>query len=309
MFLWSDPVRADVRFCSNFLAGLSNTYFLNGAETGGLNFTFEAKEKKFAMDDSEVADLWKEFARTRDPNAKQKLWNYYSGFVEIASKSVLKKYPHLTVEEVLGEGHLGLEEAIEDFDPNLGNSFWIYSMPRIKGKIKDFIREAAAESRQMSRKTKIQEAASLEFYGTHGRPPSEEELISEVSRRIEASRDVHTRNLDPHDVAVLHKPLVLEGLGDVRSSFLPFDSQLSVVDRIILRDNWNLLLKGLDRRQKLIIKLFYQGGMTNREIGQIVGLKESMVSRIHRQLLVQLKDRINILRLFRGDSYLDREAN
>ena len=52
------------------------------------------------------------------------------------------------------------------------------------------------------------------------------------------------------------------------------------------------MARGLGRDERLILILYYHEKMNQREIGEVIGLTESMISKMHRDILKRLRRRL-----------------
>jgi RNA polymerase sigma factor for flagellar operon FliA len=59
-----------------------------------------------------------------------------------------------------------------------------------------------------------------------------------------------------------------------------------------LKDALAEAVKELPERHQEVLRRYYQGGMTMREIGDRMGINESRVSQIHKSALGQLGERL-----------------
>ena len=60
-----------------------------------------------------------------------------------------------------------------------------------------------------------------------------------------------------------------------------------------LRDIMKAEIKRLPEREKLVLSLYYDEGLTLAEIGQVLGVTESRVSQIHTKSVLHLRSRMS----------------
>ena len=62
------------------------------------------------------------------------------------------------------------------------------------------------------------------------------------------------------------------------------------------RDLKDLICRSLNKKEKLIIVLYYYEGLSMKEIAEILGLTESRVCQIHSKVISRLKVQLKRLR-------------
>ena len=60
-----------------------------------------------------------------------------------------------------------------------------------------------------------------------------------------------------------------------------------------LRDVMRSEIKRLPEREKLVLSLYYDEGLTLAEIGEVLGVTESRVSQIHTKSVLHLRSRLS----------------
>lgn len=67
------------------------------------------------------------------------------------------------------------------------------------------------------------------------------------------------------------------------------ESATKPAEEVALREAWDRLLRPFNLRERLILRLYYQEGMTFKEIGGVIGISESRVSQMLALVLQRLK--------------------
>ena len=89
----------------------------------------------------EMAALWVEFTRTRDPKIKNILSEEYLPIVRYVAEKMIERLPHnVRVEDLVSAGVFGLFDAVERFDLARGVKFETYCVGRIRGAMLDDLR-------------------------------------------------------------------------------------------------------------------------------------------------------------------------
>lgn len=85
-------------------------------------------------------ELFKKYYETKDVSIRNKLVTLNKGLVYKCSHSA-KLYCDESFDDLSQEGFIGLIRAVEDFNPNKGIMFSSYAIPRISGKILQYLRD------------------------------------------------------------------------------------------------------------------------------------------------------------------------
>ena len=174
-------------------------------------------------------------------------------------------------ENLHSAGVLGLVEAANSFDPSLGIAFRTFAYPRIRGAIVDELRKQAPVSQSVLQQIGIVRKAfeSLE-------PPVTPELLAnstglsleQVSVCLEAMRFIKPDNWN--DLSdVVH--------GSWKSSS---DSPNHEVEADELKSILAKAIAGLPEKEMMVLTLYYLEELNLAEIGQVLDLSESRVSRV-----------------------------
>ena len=192
-------------------------------------------------------------------------------------------------DDLFQAGMIGLIKSVDNFDLSVGVKFSTYAVPMIIGEIKRFLRDG--NSLRISRS--IRDTAYLALKTREELEKKDEEVslekiademhvaLSEVAYCLDAISDtvslydpVYSKNGD--------ELLLVDQLGDEKNT------DESWTEKVAL-DNALSRLKG---REKKIIYLRYYEGKTQTEISSEVGLSQAQVSRLEKNALSLIKERL-----------------
>ena len=197
-------------------------------------------------------------------------------------------------EDAMQAGVLGLLRAIDAFRPTSGASFESYAIVRIRGAILDAVRALDSVGRAAREAGRQIQRAMAELQAELGRAPREVEVAERLGLGVERYRErlqaatVVTVSLDEIDS---HDDDDDTSLADTAADPEAVDP-LSEATR---RDELATLsgeVARLGDRQRLTLALYYQEGLTFREIGQVLGVTESRVCQIHTETVLGLRARL-----------------
>lgn len=235
-----------------------------------------------------VDTAWDAWRGSADPSARDWLVVHYASLVKFVAGRLSAGLPRsVDTGDLVSAGVFGLMNAIDRYDPSHGAKFETYAIPRIRGAILDGLRALDWVPRSVrARSRAIQDAiASLEH--SLGRTPTDDEIAGELG--IEGTElekwlaDVAAGSVGPLDhVAVAGEP------ADSDHSMQP-GRQLEEIE---LREAMRREVGRLPERERAVLVLYYDDGLTLAEIGEALGVTESRVSQIHAKAVLQLRSRL-----------------
>jgi len=190
------------------------------------------------------------------------------------------------LDDLVQVASIGLLNAIERFDPERGREFTTYAIPTIVGELKRYYRDYAwamkvprGEKERVLTLTRAIEQLSAR----HGRAPTPQELADHTELCLE---DV----LSGLELAAAAWPASLEdstGHADgepctLAESIGGDDPTLELVE---CRDVVTRSVRGLSPREHRVLHLRFVEDLTQREIGEHIGVSQMQVSRILRTAL------------------------
>lgn len=185
------------------------------------------------------------------------------------------------LENLESAGTLGLVEAANKFDPDRGNQFKTYAYIRIRGAILDELRRNCPLPQQML------ERAAPASQGLHNPVPgaSLEELAG-------------ASGLSTDEVADCLAALRLTRMMSRDSSSDPLDACVNQRDTppdvlAIRSEEKELLARGigaLPERERLVVTMYYMEDLRLKEIGLLLELSESRVSRLLSAAMFRLSE-------------------
>lgn len=231
------------------------------------------------------ADLLAAYARRPSPELLERL---VERFLPLA-RSLASRYkggaePFEDLEQV---ANMGLVKAIKGFDPERRNSFTSYAVPTILGELRRHFRDRVWNlrlPRALQESTMSVERAMERLPETIGRQPTVRELAEEagldedvvleslVAREARWTSSVDAPVRSDEEAGVTR----LDQLGSRDAGFdrVEADAAAATAD--------------LDQRERTILELLYDKGLTQAETGARLGCSQMQVSRLSRRALTKL---------------------
>lgn len=249
-----------------------------------------------------IDDLWQKYFTNKNPENRNILVLRYLPLVRFTiHKMNLPKYSIFSNEDVQDIGILGLIEAIDRFDPNLGTKFETFAVLRIRGRIIDEIRRIDWLSRNARKKAQVMEENINTLQSAKsGDRPSLAELLETMSVSDEDFKKfVASYESAKSSIFVNESQLVnIDGEEIPIIENFPDNDTIGQLEQIIEEEKIKVILnflESLPERNRLIIILYYYENLKFREIAQILEISESRVSQIHSQIIASLKKKFKEL--------------
>lgn len=227
---------------------------------------------------------------------KEQLIKDFLPYIKYTAYRLSWKLPHhVTIDDLISVGLMGLMDALERFEPGRVK-LKTYAELRIKGSMIDELRATAWIPRSMRKKIEDINKARIKLEKKNGRMPDD----IEVAKSMKMPLDDYFKILQ---YATSSNPVRLE---DFRNSKYA-DSDLNITECIAdpkakspltileekdTKEKLADLIDTLPKKEKTVLALYYYEEMTMQEIGRILSITESRVCQIHSQALGKLKTKI-----------------
>ena len=207
---------------------------------------------------------------------------------KIAERMAMRLPPHISKDELIGPGIIGLFDAIEKFDSSKGIQFRTYANLRIKGAILDELRKMDWISRSVRRNINRLEDVIRVLELKLDRAPKDDEIAEEMGLDMDSYYKMISKscgvNLLSLDELMLDgsTPKISKQVSDVPS---PFDN-LKIKE---IKSYISKALTTLSKKEQLVMSLYYYDELTLKEIAKVLDLTESRISQIHSKAIIRLR--------------------
>lgn len=247
---------------------------------------------KNAWDKRITRELFRRYKEEGDEDARNQLVVNHLNLVRYLASKFMNRGEQL--EDLVQVGTIGLIKAIDRFDPNRGLEFTTYATPTIMGEIKRHFRDKGWSVRVPRRlqelSTKVSQAADELTTELH-RSPSVAEIAEHVGASVEEV-------LEAMESSSAYSSVPLEGGGDddeapsVIDQYASEDSELNATDDRMLLEG---IIRDFSSREKDIIRMRFEDGLTQSEIAEQMGISQVQVSRLLRRTLARIHEKIGPL--------------
>ena len=218
----------------------------------------------------------------------------------IARKLSYLKPPHIDMEDMIGEGKIGLIKAVDRYDPDKG-AFSTHAYYWIQATIREFLIQTDSSpkpERKVAKAIKHLNSIYLVLIQELGREPTYHDLVnSDLVQNLAASIDKTPSELllaarDLSTPASLDQPVDIEGLDIPYINLIPdrTESPENIAER---RDLLEHLFKPLSSEDRLIISHYFgingHEQLNTRELGELLGQTQQSISQKKVKIIAHLK--------------------
>ncbi len=259
------------------------------------------------LPDADALALHSEYHRTGDARIRDRLVIAYAGIVKhIVYRKVRELPAWCEVDDLLSCGLEALIAAVDRFDPERGATFEQYAWTRVHGAVLDELRRQDWAPRPLRRWERDMSKAREQFSAIHRRPPTSDELADAMGVE-RAQLDKLQQDLQASELTSLNSLVVDEEDSQVEriDTLLSDSAELDPERATALteaKEKFRRAFNRLTERERELAVLLYVKNLTLREIGDVLGVSESRVCRLHGRLKQRLRDALH------ADEALFREA-
>ncbi len=216
-----------------------------------------------------------------DKSFKEKLITDYMPAVKAMAYRLKERLPSsVEFNDLVSIGYEELVKLSNRYDPKKNDNFWGYANKRIYGSMLDFLRSLDTLSRGDRKLVKELDKIIKEYINEYGTQPSNEYLSEVLDIDIEKIKKARC--------------------ADEIYSVMPIEEQLNYYEDVSkkieqeeLINAIKSILKTLNKKEQLIIQLYYFEELSLKEIAEILEISESRVSQIHKKIIKKLRDKLN----------------
>ncbi|MBP3041005.1 RNA polymerase sigma factor SigB [Bacillaceae bacterium Marseille-Q3522] len=244
--------------------------------------------------DNGINQLIKAYQLTHDEEAQNILVKKYLPLVDSISKKYSKG--HSYHEDIVQVGVIGLLGAIRRYDESVGKSFEAFAIPTIIGEMKRFLRDKTwsvhVPRRIKELGPKIKTAAE-ELTVKLQRSPKVAEIAEEIMVSEEEVLEAMEMGKSYHALSVDH-PIEADADGGTVTLLDIVGKEEEGFEKVNQKLVLEKVLHVLSEREKQIIQYTYLDNMTQKDVGEKLGISQMHVSRLQRNAIKKLKEAIQM---------------
>lgn len=243
-------------------------------------------------------ELWREYKEQNNLQARETLLEKNVPLVRFTLErmSIPQNCAWLDLNDLMTAGIIGLIDALEKFNPELGGKFSTYAFFRIRGAILDEMRALDWVPRSVRQKNKELEKAYEVLQKKLVRPVTEQDVAKYLGRSLQGFHDLLMEIKVPPVVSL---DQLMEDPEKKHRDVIPLDSPTSgnknqggVFSEVAAKETRELLshlIESLPEKERLVLTLYYYEELTFKEIAEVVEVTESRICQIHSQAIIHLR--------------------
>ena len=249
---------------------------------------------KNKSDEIDIGQVWKEFKKNGGEQLRNILIERYLPLVRYIAERLLAKLPqNIELDDLTSAGIFGLMDAVKGFDLTRGVKFETYCTTRIRGAILDELRSLDWVPRIVRNKANRIDAAWKDLEVEMGRIPTDAEMASRLAISVDEYEEMIREASAISIVSLTDKTKDDQGSKTLRKIDILEDKKVvDPEDDLKRKEITEFITKGLSRKERLIILLYYYEDLTMREIGATLNLSESRVCQLHSRIIIRLKNQL-----------------
>ena len=212
------------------------------------------------------------------------LYDRYLPLVRRIAMKLVRRLPsHITLDDLVGAGWVGLVEALRKRDTIASDpQFEAYAAYRVRGSILDYLRSLDPMTRKMRGASRQITAAIKELTARSLRVPNEDEIANALGVKLEDYRALL------YDVAMCD-PVRIE-LTELYGCRSPHENAPdAIASRMQLADQISAAVQCMPERMQLLMALYYLEDCSFREIGQVLGVTEARICQLHAEAIHRIR--------------------
>ncbi|MDD2189639.1 MAG: FliA/WhiG family RNA polymerase sigma factor [Eubacteriales bacterium] len=245
-------------------------------------------------EEDKALQLWYKYKLHRSIELRNEIVLQYTGLVKKIVLRFKGSYSNFgQLDDMVNQGIIALIDAVEKFDPDMGNKFETFASLKIRGSVIDFMRKQDWVPRNQRNLAKELDDVYQELYTSYGHEPTKQEIADRM--RITS---VHLEKIleQRHNSIILSYEEAINEKMMVAAPLIINDSDVNSPEAGLLynemKEKLIEVIGQLNEKERLVISLYYYENLKLREIAEVMSITESRVSQIHSAAVIKMKNKL-----------------
>ncbi|MCH5585389.1 RNA polymerase sigma factor SigB [Shimazuella sp. AN120528] len=246
------------------------------------------------LDEDQIIELVDRYRREGDREAQEQLVTQFRDLVE----SVAYKFSRgqELYEDLVQVAMIGLLAAIKRYDPEVGRSFESFAVPTIVGEVKRHIRDKTW-SVHVPRRIKelgprIKKAVEQLTINLQRSP-----LVTEIAEYLEVTPEEILETMEmgrSYQAVSMDSPIESSTEGNPLTLFDLVGAEDEAFEKIDKQLLLEKIFQSLSSREREILELIFFENLSQKQVGDRLGISQMHVSRLQRRALKKLRQTIRM---------------
>ncbi len=237
---------------------------------------------------------WKPYLETRDEKTRNDIVLEYMDLVKkIVMRFRSSSGSYAQVDDMINQGIIALIDAVEKYDPYMGNKFETFATVKIRGAIIDMMRKQDWVPRNQRSLSKELDEVYSALYAEFGREPTKEEMADGMGITVAGLEKILEQR---QSSMVLSYEEVINEKMQAASPLYSNSGDAETPESVIMQQELVAQLAeaidALGEKERMVVSLYYYENLKLKEIAQVMGITESRVSQIHSAAIIKMKNRM-----------------
>lgn len=246
-------------------------------------------------DDDKILLQWQQYKKNRSIELRNEIVLQYTSLVRKIVLRFKGSYSNFgQLDDMVNQGIIALIDAVEKFDPDMGNKFETFASLKIKGSIIDFMRKQDWVPRNQRNLSKELDEVYSELYAQRGQEPTKLEIAEKMGVSIPHLDKILQQR---HNSIILSYEEAINEKMMIASPLIVNETDRESPETGLLYDELkSKLMEAIDQlneKERLVVSLYYYENLKLKEIAEVLSITESRVSQIHSAAIIKMKNRLN----------------
>lgn len=246
------------------------------------------------IDEDKTIQLWRYYKTNRSVEARNEIVLHYTSLVRKIVLRFKGSYSNFgQLDDMVNQGIIALIDAVEKFDPDLGNKFETFASLKIRGAIIDFMRKQDWVPRNQRNLSKELDEVYNELYAERGYEPTKLEMAERMGISVthldKILQQRHNSIILSYEEAINEKMMIASPL------IVNESDKDSPETGLLYEELKSKLMEAIDQlneKERLVVSLYYYESLKLKEIAEVLNITESRVSQIHSAAIIKMKNKM-----------------
>jgi RNA polymerase sigma factor for flagellar operon FliA len=247
------------------------------------------------IDEDKTIQLWRYYKTNKNIETRNEIVLHYTSLVRKIVLRFKGSYSNFgQLDDMVNQGIIALIDAVEKFDPDLGNKFETFASLKIKGAIIDFMRKQDWVPRNQRNQSKELDEVYNELYAERGCEPTKMEMAERMGVSVthldKILQQRHNSIILSYEEAINEKMMIASPL------IVNENDKDSPESGLLFEELKSKLIEAIDQlneKERLVVSLYYYESLKLKEIAEVLSITESRVSQIHSAAIIKMKNRMS----------------